>query len=360
MLRWSLASLFLLHGLIHLLGPASAFGWGQAKDLDGRISRPLGWLWMLNCLVFAAAAFLLGFKVSGWWALALLALLLSQALIFSAWSLAKAGTWINLMLLLPVLLAWGQARWQGQLRASLNALERSPTPVPSQGRPLASVPKVVQAWLRHSGALNYPPAQRVFLVQEGRLRLAWDGSWMPFHAQEQFNVQAPGYVWSADVAVLPILTLHGRDQYLDGQGELRVQALGWIPLSHATGASVDQGSQLRFLAEMAWFPSAALGANVRWSAAPDSSAVATLKDRDRSVSATFHFGPQGELLSVDAQRYLERPEGATLEPWHVDLDPISQRDFHGLRIPARSQVTWRLKQGDFHWLELELTDLQFD
>jgi hypothetical protein len=99
---------------------------------------------------------------------------------------------------------------------------------------------------------------------------------------------------------------------------------------------------------------------VQWAAAPGRSAVATLQDHGRSVSATFHFGPQGELLSVDALRYLDRPEGATLEPWHVDLDPASQRDFNGLRIPARSQVTWRLKKGDFHWLEMELTDLRQD
>jgi hypothetical protein len=358
MLRWCLASFVLLHGLIHLLGPASAFGWGQAKTLDGRISRPLGWLWMANCLLFVFAAALLGMKQPAWWVWALFALLLSQALVFSAWSLAKAGTWINALLLLPVLVAWGQARWQGQVDGAVTALNAARPDAAIHARPAAVLPKVVRLWLAHCGALDRPVPQRVELRQQGRLRLAWDGGWMPFTATEHFNTLAPAYAWSAEVCVLPMLSLFGCDQYGDGHGRVRVQALGWLPLGNASGPSVDQGSQLRYLAEMAWFPGAALGSNVQWNAGPGASAVATLHDHGRDVSATFHFSPQGELLSVDALRYLDGPDGATLEPWHVELDPASQRDFNGLRIPARSQVTWRLKKGDFHWLELELVDLR--
>jgi hypothetical protein len=315
---------------------------------------------MINCLVFVLAALLLGLQQPAWWIWALFALLLSQALVFSAWSLAKAGSWINGLLLLPVLVAWGQARWQGQWQDAVTALDASSPAAAIHARPVESLPRVVRLWLTHSNALNRPLAQRVELRQQGRLRLAWDGGWMPFSAVERFNTLAPGYAWSAEVSVLPVLTLFGRDQYFGGQGRVKVQALGWLPLSNAAGPAVDQGSQLRYLAEMAWFPSAALGNNVQWNAAPGGCAVATLRDHGREVSATFHFGPQGELLSVDALRYLDGPEGASLEPWHVEMDPASQRDFDGLRIPARSQVTWRLKKGDFHWLELELSGLRTD
>ena len=168
MLRWCLASFVLLHGLIHLLGPASAFGWGQAKALDGRISRPLGWLWMINCLVFVLAALLLGLQQPAWWIWALFALLLSQALVFSAWSLAKAGSWINGLLLLPVLVAWGQARWQGQWQDAVTALDASSPAAAIHARPVESLPRVVRLWLTHSNALNRPLAQRVELRQQGR------------------------------------------------------------------------------------------------------------------------------------------------------------------------------------------------
>jgi hypothetical protein len=315
---------------------------------------------MLNCFLFILAASLLVLHQAAWWVWALFALLLSQALVFSAWSLAKAGTWVNALLLLPVLVAWGQARWQGQWQDTVTALDAAGPAAAFQPRPAESLPRVVRLWLGHCGALDRPAARRVELRQQGRLRLAWDGGWMPFDAVEHFNILAPGYVWSVEVSVLPLLTLYGRDQYLGGQGGLRAQALGWLPLSDAVGPTVDQGSQLRYLVEMAWFPSAALGRNVRWDSAPGDSAVATLLDHGHSVSATFRFGPQGELTSVDALRYLDRPEGATLEPWHVDFDPASQRDFNGLRLPARAQATWRLKKGDFHWLEMELTGLRQD
>jgi len=36
------------------------------------------------------------------------------------------------------------------------------------------------------------------------------------------------------------------------------------------------------------------------------------------------------------------------------------REFEGIRIPAISTVTWKLKEGDYTWLKLELTEVNYN
>ena len=74
-------------------------------DLEMPVSRPAGVLWLLDALLFVAAAALFLWWPSHWWVLGLSALVLSQGLIIAQWKDAKAGTWPNLVVLAVML--WG-------------------------------------------------------------------------------------------------------------------------------------------------------------------------------------------------------------------------------------------------------------
>ncbi|GAA4941166.1 hypothetical protein GCM10023314_12670 [Algibacter agarivorans] len=34
--------------------------------------------------------------------------------------------------------------------------------------------------------------------------------------------------------------------------------------------------------------------------------------------------------------------------------------FNGYKIPYKYEVSWQLKEGDFNWLNLEITDLEYN
>ena len=76
-LRLAFAALMALHGLIHLLGPAKAFGWGSVSQLQAPISTEGGLLWLLAALLLLASAVGIALQVPWWWLLALPAVLLS-------------------------------------------------------------------------------------------------------------------------------------------------------------------------------------------------------------------------------------------------------------------------------------------
>jgi hypothetical protein len=102
-MRFALALVLALHGLIHLVGPAKEFGWADVKLLRTPISHAAGALWLTAAVLLVVAAAGVALGARWWWYVALPGVLLSQALIVSAWSDAKFGTLANMIIAIPIL-----------------------------------------------------------------------------------------------------------------------------------------------------------------------------------------------------------------------------------------------------------------
>lgn len=99
MLKYSLAVIILMHGLIHFMGFAKAFGYGNITQLTKEISKPAGSFWLVSALLFITASVLLLLKKESWSVIAIIAALVSQALIVMVWRDAKFGTIANALIL---------------------------------------------------------------------------------------------------------------------------------------------------------------------------------------------------------------------------------------------------------------------
>jgi hypothetical protein len=126
----------------------------------------------------------------------------------------------------------------------------------------------------------------------------------------------------------------------------------------ATGSETDQGSLLRYLAEIIWFPSSAVYDYIKWEQIDSQTAKATMTFGGITASGFFKFDMNNDVISFEARRYFDRKDGATLEDWLIEADPDGYKEFDDIRIPARGTVTRRLKEGDYTWLKLEIEDMQ--
>jgi hypothetical protein len=83
------------------------FGWATVDALSEPISASAGVLWLLAAaLVLGAAVTLAVGPPRWWWAFAVSAAVLSQVMVVTAWSDAKAGTAAYVVLLVAALVAF--------------------------------------------------------------------------------------------------------------------------------------------------------------------------------------------------------------------------------------------------------------
>lgn len=360
MIRALFAFLLLIHGLIHFMGFVKAFQFAEIGQLTQPVSRPAGVFWLLSGILFVAASALFLLSKDNWWMFAAAAVIVSQILIFAGWRDARFGTVANVIALAVIVVAYGDWQFKKMTGSELKSFfaNRNPENTLLTQEKISALPPVVQQWLVRSNAIGKPVVHTVRLKQTGEMRTTTDGKWMPVTAEQYFNADEPGFIWIADVQAAPLIHLSGRDKYENGKGHMLIKALSLIPVADATGKETDQGSMLRYLAEIIWFPSAAVSPYITWEEIDPHAAKATITYGGISASGIFRFTNDGDMLSFEADRYYNRKEGATLEKWYIENKKYG--DPGGIRMPLASEVTWKLKSGDFTWYKLEITDVEYN
>lgn len=360
MLRFIFAFILVVHGLIHLMGFAKAFKLAEVPQLTGSFSKPVGMLWFVTALLFVASALFFFLKKDWWWMVAAPAVLLSQILIFTQWRDAKFGTLANVIALAGIVLAYGGWSFNTMVKSELSAF--FPKEIVAKTvltkEMLAPLPPVVQKWLERSGVVGKKLVAVAHLKQTGEMKTKPDGNWIPFEAEQWNTTDPPGFIWTTQIQAAPGMTLVGRDKYVDGRGNMLIKLLSLYPIADAKGPETDQGAMLRNLAEVCWFPSAALSDYIQWEQLDSLTAKATMTNGGITASGIFRFNADGDMVSFEAKRYYDRKEGATLEDWLVANKDY--RDFDGIRVPYKSEITWKLKDGDFTWLQLEIAEIDYN
>ena len=112
MLRYVFIVIMLIHGLIHFMGFAKAFNYGNITQLTKDISKTAGVLWLVTACIFIAAVVLLLLKKDYWYIAGIIAAIISQVLIFTAWQDAKFGTIANALVLGAAITAFASIKSQ--------------------------------------------------------------------------------------------------------------------------------------------------------------------------------------------------------------------------------------------------------
>ena len=360
MIRFIFALMISVHGLIHVLGFVKAYNLANVSQLTQAIGKSMGLFWLLAAIVWMLTAGLLTGHKDAWWMVAIPALLLSQLLIGMHWQDAKFGTTANVIIALGVLLGYADWDFKAMVNKELKAFQPTSLSAPKWVTPesVGTLPAIVQKWLYRSQVVGKEAVQVVELVQKGEMKTEPDGHWIPFDAEQYNTIVKPGFIWQTRIQMMPLVPVVGRDKYIHGHGNMLIKALALFPIADAKGPAIDRGSLLRNLAEICWFPAAALRDYIHWEPLDSLSAKATMTNGGISASGIFRFTPAGDMESFEAKRYYDRKDGATLEDWLVTVK--GYKVFNGVRIGHQSEVTWKLKTGDYTWLKLEITEIHYN
>lgn len=362
-MRGVLFAILLVHGLIHGLGFARAFG--LAVPRLRAVSRPVGILWLAAGLALVVAAGLLLAAVSWWWSVALLGAVLSQILVVSMWSEAKYGTVANVVVLafaIHGLASHGPPSFRAEYRDAIATRLRGQTTASIlREADLAPLPEPVRCWVRASGALGRPRPTHFEATWRGRIRGSAEDDWMEFTAQQHNFLDEPARVFlmHASRGGLPVDVLH---IFRGDRATMRVRLLSLVPLVDAHGPDITRAETVTLLNDVSVLaPGALVDSAIAWESIDARSARAHYTVGSNTVSAVLVFDDACELVDfISDDRLVASADGEsfTRQRWSTPL--WHYRNFGSHRAATRAEARWHPPAGAFTYLEIELVSLQIE
>lgn len=222
---------------------------------------------------------------------------------------------------------------------------------------IGELPSPVQRSLRRSGIVGSEVPTSVIVRQDGEIRTDTDARWLRFTAVEEYQLDPPGFDWSASLKIAGLTLGRATDSLKDGHGRMHVRLLGLFTVVDATGPEMDQGTLMRWLNETMWFPAVWATDVISWESIDESSATGSVRVGDLAASAEFRFDHDGRLVDFRADRYRDVESGFVMTPWSTPLTEHTR--FNGFELPSYGSAVWHLQDGPFEYIRIRVTDVRY-
>jgi len=272
---------------------------------------------------------------------------------------------LGLSIVVAAVIFYGEFRWTWGTREVRDRLEAATLPIEPKvfdRRELESMPAPVQRYFRAVLKDGQPMIASVKVAHAGHFSLGeTEAKWVPFTSSQAVVTRRPGFDWDARMRMAPGIKVFVHDTYVAGEGILHATLLGLVTLANTRGTpEAAQGELMRFFAEAVWYPTALLPSQgVRWEAVDNTSAKATIRDGDVTITLLFRFNDDGLIGSVRAEARGRVVNDAVVPtPWEGRLWRYEVRD--GLRIPLEAEVAWQLPKGPLPYWRARITEIAYE
>lgn len=222
-----------------------------------------------------------------------------------------------------------------------------------------TLPPPVKKWLIHSGATGKELIETAWLKQTFYMKFSpQDTQWTTGKAEQFFTIPEPSFIWDLKIKMNRILPLRGRDSFSEGKGKMIIKLLGLIPVVNVQGnLKINESTLQRFLAEMMWFPSAALSPWITWEEIDHCSARAHMTWKGTTGSGVFYFNEEGDIESFKTKRFKDINDSERTV-WAANVLKTEERE--GIRIPVSASVSWELKEGEWTWAKITVDSIKYN
>lgn len=361
-----LAAVVVVHGLIHLLGVAKAFGLAPLPELSQPIRPMMGVLWLVAATLFVASAAALYVAPRWWWLIAAVALAVSLPPLVASWPDTRAGVIAALIVAVGVV-AGVRTTGPGSLRAQYDREVRTIVATPPStadlltDADLAALPPPVQRYIRLTGAVGQPRVRTYMVQMHGRIRSGPDARWMPFTAR-QVNGLTPLsrlFYMKATMFGLPAYGLH---RYVGDAASMRVLVASLVPVADERGDEMTRAETVTLLNDLCVMaPGGLVTPAITWTPRDHLRAAATLTHAGHSVRAELVFDEDGALIDFwSDDRLAAAADGARMTPMRWSTPLRDYRRFGRHRLASRGEGRWHAPGGEYDYIDLTIDDVQYN
>ncbi len=224
---------------------------------------------------------------------------------------------------------------------------------------LATVPDLVQRYIRRTGFVGQPRPTRVAARMRGRIRTGPAAKWMPFSSQ-QTNFYSPrtrSFYLDAWMFGLPVQGYH---RYVGANATMDIRLLGLVTVQRASGPQATRAETVTLFNDMCLLaPGTLLDPSIVWTPGSGSIVGAAFTNAGHTIRAELEFNDDGDLVNFwSDDRFQMTPEGELKQVrWSTPLG--GYRNFGPYRLASGGRALWHEPGGAFAYIELTIDSVSY-
>jgi hypothetical protein len=359
MLKYFFSFIILIHGLIHIMGFAKAFGYGNITQLTKDISKPAGSLWLITAILFIVAVLLFLLKKESWPYIAIIAAVISQILIITVWKDAKFGTILNIIILFVAIASWATYHFEMEFKADVKRhiaqTNFSNNDLLTEAD-IALLPAPVQKYIRYAGAVNKPKVKNIKIVFDGEMR---------DKGKDFFKFNSVQYNFFDDPTRLFFMkarmygtTVPAYHCYQNATATMQVKLIGLFNVVNVKGTEMNKAETVTVFNDMCLMaPATMIDKRIEWMPVDSLSAKATFTNGINKITATLYFNKQGQLINfISDDRYAIGD--MKQYRWSTPVKEYRQTD--GRNIWKYGETVWHYPDGEFIYGKFTLKSIEYN
>jgi hypothetical protein len=348
-----------VHGLIHFIGFAKAFGYGKIAQITKEIPKPIGLIWFGTALALIIVAILFLLKKDGWSILGIIAAIVSQVLIFTVWQDAKFGTIPNIIIIAVAILSLGITNFENSfhqdVRENLLRTNRLPTETITEAD-IQPLPESVQRYLRYANVINKPKVKNVRIVFKGEMREKGK-DFFPFTSEQYNFFDRPTRLFFMKAQMFG-LTVPGYHKYSDAQATMDIRLFGLLPIVQHSGKIMDKAETVTLFNDMCLMaPATLIDRRIQWQEIDPNSARAIFTNQGITISAILYFNDRGQLINFRSD---DRTAIADMKQYPFFTPVFDYQNIDGINIMSHGEAVWGYPDGNFTYGKFVLKYIQYN
>ena len=348
-----------IHGLIHLMGFAKAYGSAGMTRLTGDISKPAGMVWLAVAILFVTTAVLLLLKNDAWWMVGLAAALVSQILIILAWQDAKFGTVANGIMLVAAILCFFitgfEKGYRKDVAENMHTSNALSTEILKEAD-LQALPGPVQRYLRYTGAVNKPRVKNMKVTFEVRMRAR--GKNFADYTSEQFNFfDDPVRLFFMKGSMFG-LNISGYHRFMKGKATMDIRLLGMVKVVNISGEILDKTETVTLFNDMCLMaPATLVDKRIKWEEIDSNTCRAIFTNHGITISAVLYFNEKGQLTNFLSN---DRTEVNEMKQYPFTTPVSDYQNLNGINIWTKGEAVYTHPDGKFTYGKFVLKEIRYN
>ena len=363
MLKYIFIFVTSFHGLIHFMGFAKAYNYGNITQLTKEISKPTGIVWLATGFLFIICLALYIFKNQTWVYFGLVAIVLSQILIIYNWNDAKFGTIANMIILVFVVIGFFHINFKNEYRNEVKIGFEETKNLPKNllsEEIITDLPEPVKIYIRYAGCLNKPIVHHFKIDFAGKIRSHEKKDWMQLTSEQYNFIPAPTRLFylAATMKGLPVAGFHC---FKNGIAYMDVRLLSMFTVEFQKGEVMNESETVTFFNDMCVMAPATLIDNrIEWLEVENNKVKASFTSNRITISAWLYFNEKGELVNfVSEDRSALLEDGTTKKlKWSTPLRDY--KTINGYKLASYAEAIYTYPDGDFTYATFELKNIGYN